>query len=548
MENNSSKNKRIIITLALVAGLFVVYIGFGVFFKSHFAFNTSINSTKVSLKDTKVAYQRLLDRASGYSLSLMYEDGTCDALTSEQLGLRVDIQPEMIERCLAEQNAFAWPIYLIKGHEFVDKEMVACNEAAVEDIIKNLDGVKKSGTKPTKNADIRFNNNAFETVAEEYGNSIDLKALKNAVVLACIDLEEEVDLIADDCYVKPSILAEDKRLQAAVDTANDYIRADITYLIGDDSLSIDRNTIAGFVKIDSECNVIVDSNEVAEYVKELAKEYNTTGKPIEFKTNSGEVINIRGNYYGWKIDIDGETAQLSEDIMSGKKVRREFVYAQTANSHDKKTYGDSYIEVSIGDQHMWVYKDGQVVLETPVVTGSVNGGHATHTGAFYIAYKQRDRILRGPDYETPVKYWMPFNGGEGFHDAGWRSNFGGTIYINSGSHGCVNMPPARAAELYDMIEAGWPVFVYNLKPDMTVEQQVIEALDLAAYDQATTMAAATVDNMISSISFSVTAQCAQEVRAARVAYGELDAGAKQKVAFLQQLENMENSLRSYGLY
>jgi lipoprotein-anchoring transpeptidase ErfK/SrfK len=48
----------------------------------------------------------------------------------------------------------------------------------------------------------------------------------------------------------------------------------------------------------------------------------------------------------------------------------------------------------------------------------------------------------------------------GFHDAYWRSKFGGEIYLKDGSHGCVNMPPAKAKELYELAYAGMPVVVY----------------------------------------------------------------------------------------
>lgn len=57
---------------------------------------------------------------------------------------------------------------------------------------------------------------------------------------------------------------------------------------------------------------------------------------------------------------------------------------------------------------------------------------------------------------------MPFNGGIGLHDANWRKTFGGTIYKNGGSHGCVNLPPAVAKTIYENISAGDPVLCYHL--------------------------------------------------------------------------------------
>ena len=65
-------------------------------------------------------------------------------------------------------------------------------------------------------------------------------------------------------------------------------------------------------------------------------------------------------------------------------------------------------------------------------------------------------------YESYVSYWMPFLGNNyGLHDASWRSSFGGDIYINSGSHGCVNLPPKKAGQLYNKISIGTIVIIHD---------------------------------------------------------------------------------------
>lgn len=103
------------------------------------------------------------------------------------------------------------------------------------------------------------------------------------------------------------------------------------------------------------------------------------------------------------------------------------------------------------------YKDGEKVLESDFVSGNVSRGHTTPPGIFSITYKQRDAVLKGEGYASPVKFWMPFNGGIGFHDASWRSSFGGSIYKSGGSHGCVNMPYDKAKELLIMCMRGCPL-------------------------------------------------------------------------------------------
>ena len=91
----------------------------------------------------------------------------------------------------------------------------------------------------------------------------------------------------------------------------------------------------------------------------------------------------------------------------------------------------------------------------------------THSGIFTLYYKKSPDVLRGakkPDgtyeYEEPVSYWMPFDGGIGFHDAPWRGEFGGDIYLTSGSHGCINLPPDNAAVLYSMIDYNVPIICF----------------------------------------------------------------------------------------
>ena len=88
-------------------------------------------------------------------------------------------------------------------------------------------------------------------------------------------------------------------------------------------------------------------------------------------------------------------------------------------------------------------------------------GHGTPSG-FYKTYdKQRDKTLTGDDYSTLVHYWMRLNNaGIGIHDAYWKHEFGGDIYLSNGSHGCINCPPDMAELLWNNVKSKTPVIVY----------------------------------------------------------------------------------------
>ena len=122
--------------------------------------------------------------------------------------------------------------------------------------------------------------------------------------------------------------------------------------------------------------------------------------------------------------------------------------------------GDTYIEVDMGAQHMWAYKDGALVIDTDVVTGNISRHYGTPAIVAQIQYKDRNAVLRGDNYATPVKYWMPFYGNYGIHDASWRREFGGTVYLTNGSHGCVNTPPAAMKVIFETMDSGTPVVLY----------------------------------------------------------------------------------------
>ena len=211
--------------------------------------------------------------------------------------------------------------------------------------------------------------------------------------------------------------------------------------------------------------------QIAEYVAFLANRYDTKGKPHTFTTTRGEELTLEKEVtYGWSLDQEKTADLINRMIWAGRQETAEPVYRQTAASPDRENdIGDTYVEIDLDRQHLYLYEKGKMILETDFVSGKVMAGAGTPNGVFAIFGKQRHAILRGEDYETPVNYWMPFIRGVGLHDATWRGRFGGYLYVNGGSHGCVNLPLQKAAEIYDHVEIGTPVICYG---GMTREEAV----------------------------------------------------------------------------
>ena len=131
---------------------------------------------------------------------------------------------------------------------------------------------------------------------------------------------------------------------------------------------------------------------------------------------------------------------LIKILKKGETIEKRPEYSFTAAQPGDRDIGDTYVEIDLGSQHLYLYVDGKMILESDFVSGNMARGWTTPAGVFGLTYKTRNAVLRGSNYETPVSYWMPFNGNIGMHDATWRSSFGGL----SMPHGIGEEPASMA--------------------------------------------------------------------------------------------------------
>lgn len=119
--------------------------------------------------------------------------------------------------------------------------------------------------------------------------------------------------------------------------------------------------------------------------------------------------------------------------------------------------GDTYVIIDISSQNLKLYVNDKLVVDTRIVTGKDSS--PTYCGIFDIRKKEKN--VHWDEFNVTVKYWLPFNRGEGIHDAKWRKDkeFGSDIYHKDGSHGCVNIPKDIMKDIYDNVEIGTPVLV-----------------------------------------------------------------------------------------
>ena len=125
----------------------------------------------------------------------------------------------------------------------------------------------------------------------------------------------------------------------------------------------------------------------------------------------------------------------------------------------EEKFKNTYILVVKSEQMIYYYEKGQLMLSSPVVTGS---NEDTPTGEFYINSKLPQAHLVGPggEWDCWVNWWMAYIGSShGFHDSYWRDEYGGDVWLYNPTHGCISLPQSKAYELYHMVEVGTPVHI-----------------------------------------------------------------------------------------
>lgn len=445
--------------LIILTVLILAYLLIALYFNSHFLIGTVINGVNVSLKAYKDVDAIMEEHVNGFILTVTESDGKREEIKGQEIGLKYR-KNNNIPQIYKLQKSLHWGKSIFQHRHYVTDSVFAFDNNALINRINRLSCLNRKVTEP-QNVSYEYSDGIYVLVKEVHGNRINRNKLVKEIVNCIKTGKSNLDLKESDCYDKPEYTMESEKARRTLKVLNKYVSSKITYLLGKEQETLDGDTFHHWIRVDESLNVLIDKTAVSRYVKTLGKKYNTVGIARKFKTSVGKTIEVKGGLYGWKINESEETAQLIKDIGKGSVTVREPVYKQRALYRGDNEIGNTYVEINITRQHLWFYKDGKLIAHGPVVTGNPNKGNATVVGTNMLNYKQEGAVLSGSGYEVKVKYWMPFYGNIGLHDASWRHAFGGNIYKNRGTHGCVNGPLYLVKKIYENIEEGIPFISYE---------------------------------------------------------------------------------------
>ena len=468
--------KKKLMIFGIVAAVAVVllagFYGYRAFyFTSHFFDGTVINGMDSSGMTAEQVEKVIEESAQNYTLDIHFRNGD-QQIQGNTIDYRY--QPDgSVQDLLKKQNAFAWLMENSRNKEHQINVTMQYDEAKLEEQVSQFQQLQADQMQAPTNAQIQYQSDGFVVTEENQGTQLDVDQAKAVIADAVAKGVTELDMDEAGVYSEPEITAADSNLEEQAAQLNDLVSASITYQLPDGQTQVlDGNTMKDWLSVDENGsyskNDEVWNQKLNEYVASLAEAVDTYGEAQTFPaTGIDEGVKVTQSNYGWKIDQEQEAAQLAKDIEEHLTTTREPVYASREFASDNNGFGNTYVEIDVSRQHVWFYKDGSLIVDSSCVTGKMVKSRYTPAGIFQLVSKTSPKTLRGPkqadgsyEWESDVTYWMPFNGGIGLHDATWRSSFGGTRYINSGSHGCINLPLSVAKKIYNNIEVGTLIIVY----------------------------------------------------------------------------------------
>lgn len=428
------------------------------YYTDHFVPGTTVNGADVSNLTTSQLAARVRKGSDAWSTHV---SGQGLDVTIRAADVDLDVSPAAYARkAKAQTDPARWALDLASPRHlevattvFYDADKLAAK------VKEAVDAHNQSATHP-QNATVAYDKDAgkFVVKKESVGTALDATAVAKAVEKSASTLHTSTT-IDNAALSQPTLPSTSKAVTEAAAKANALVAHAVPLTRDGKALAtVEPKTAAGWVRVGDDLSVTVDQGAIATWAKgALAKQVAKSDEEHDYAIDSA----------GLAKTISSRLEAGSSDAV---EVPLSVVGTRPPESAGHESRG-RHIDVNLKTQYARMYdKDGTVIWRSYIVSGNTSEGNGTPTGTFKVNAKRTDEKLVGadedhdgePDYISHVNYWMPFIGNSvGLHDASWRGSFGGSIYAYAGSHGCVNLPPARAAELYNLVRVGDTVYVHN---------------------------------------------------------------------------------------
>jgi hypothetical protein len=464
-----SKRNKLILGIGIPAALFLcAYMAVSLFYTTRFVDRTSINGYDFSRALPYEVSGFFANKGETFTLEMTGLAGLEETITGEELELSISDNGQ-VRSLFENQNSWAWPVILMRGADYQLDLLVEYNDELLVDRVNQIACLDRTITVEPVDAKPYFNGERFVIQPEVVGTLIDPEIVISNIRASMTAYGNSLNLVEIGAYIRPVVFSDNPELVAGVERLNHYVGASITFELNPKLVVVNHEQIVDWLSWDNNFNVTFHEEMARDFMSDFMAKYSTLGTTRTFTNPLGREAEVESNLYGWDLDEETEVAEFLSNIRSGETVQREPAHFRRGSFHETGEWGDTYIQVCLTEQHMWFFVDGELELESPVVTG-LAGRSQTPSGIFEILWMASPTILRGPiidhetgerEWESPVSYWMAITWcGIGLHDATWQPYFGGNRWTYGGSQGCINLPLGIARDLYAMVGEGTMTIVH----------------------------------------------------------------------------------------
>lgn len=464
LENSELKRaeiikERVILTAFGFFAVIAVYLLISfVYYNNRFLPSTVINGEDCSGKTVEEVSDIMKEKMDDYQLKIVYNDITIDELYGSDINLSFGDMGVVLDDICDNQNKIMWLKRLI-----FDSESISTSEGFYYDtnilnqFINSSLVLSMTSTIESENAGLEYVDGEYQIKPAVYGDEINKTAFINKIIDSVNSLNTSIDINRDECFVMPELTEDNKTLIKSCKEANKLIENKIELNVTDDLFEIPVDIKKDWLTVDNTGELIFDTEAFSKYMDRIDRSYSCSDDEREFKTYHGDTVTVTGG----DIDTGVNRTKLTEDMSIAMLNQRDSIVVVDFISYENTEIGNSYIEIDLSNQMLWMFINGEQIVAAPVITGSDDGEHNTPEGVYRLKSKTQDTTITENGETKEVAYYMSVNGDVGICDASWKSLFGGSAYMNDGSDGCVYVLEESAKEIYENCYENMPVIMYH---------------------------------------------------------------------------------------
>lgn len=478
------------LVIAIIMLLFIIII----LYSDKFYPNTTIGGIDVSNMTLSQAKEAVQTDLKNHVLVINGRNNAKYELRGTDIDLTANYEKQ-VENCFKKTHGIFSFYKIVSGEDFDVNFDVSYNKEAFKDNLSHsflITGDQYTITAP-ENAHVEYDKKtqSGKIVKEKQGNQLNQEKFYNYVEKSIRQLKTKINLDKANVYLKPKYTQNDSAVIKELNQYNNYLYRWIRYDMTEKHYeTITPKDIKDWLVINNDATVSIDQEKMSQWVEKFCLKYKTVGKTRKFKSHTGEVLEVSGGDYGWQIDYSQTVDQVYKALSKKNSQSDVDAYIKNKNKTNKKKLikelepiyknkgykmnfdnpvddynTQTYSEVDISEQMVYVFQNGQVVYSAKCVTGLPSDpSRATKTGCWYIKDKKLEYTLTGADYTTPTKYWVRITWtGTGYHymnRSDW-SKWSPDLYKTRGSHGCINLQLEDVKNIYNLVSMKDMVFIHE---------------------------------------------------------------------------------------